>query len=442
MAATALNDYIYQLHEFWSAKGPPAETFGRSGSFFRQLQKTVRADWQGTGTAQLPVRSSIQGNAGPNFSKVRANHSSSSGEQFLIPAADFWLTMQLSNRFVSFTRDPMYLESNLSGLNDEMEQTAAAWMRACSYLLWSDGRGGIGKGDGAFAVAGSTITLRNAASAACFEVGDVLRMVLVANFDAAAPGTLPTPEAGTLTVTAVDEDAGTLTVAETINVAIPTATNTAFISKDVYFSADIDQLFTGVFGFLAETNTLANTSFYGVTRSTSPTRLAGQRVNLAGSESPWSICSAIMDKANTSGAKIDQIWYPASQTKALMEEMASRNIHFTRVEVGLDAPQNLRIGFTAASVCYGDMECQLISDRFLIDPAALTGEDVRYVGLNSAECEILTSDGISWKDYDGDGSFLVRDPATQVNQAEYGAFCAYQHRDTHNAIVARVGADA
>lgn len=448
MAATGVNSLVSQLQQHWFLTGMPADTFGEAGEAFLYMSKRFGSESKlgGDNLIQHPVRSQLQGGGGNNFNRTLANHVSPSGERFVVPVARHWEFVRILDRLMALNPDGKYMVSKMSALMDTLDQAAKSWMRGMSYLLWSDGRQLLAKGDGAYAVAGTTITFLNSDNVLKFEIGDVIRLISTATAAGTAPGVVPAAEVGSLTVTNVT-DTG-LEVDQTINVAIPTATNADYISKDNYQTAgatDPDDVtpFTGIFGYLAETNTLANATFYGVDRSKAPNRLAGSRVALSGSETPWTIVSKIMQRARKSGAKIDTIYIPSSQVEAMMEELASRNIQHRPVYVPPSEPQHLVIGVTAIEALYGSMAVKIVDDRFMSDPDVTSDQDRRYVALNTADMVLdTTQDAVGWKDYDGDGTYVQQEAGEPTYKAQYGAFCQYLYANPKNAVIAKVGADA
>lgn len=441
--ASGLNDLLFETHEHWQSDGPPRETYLGAGQLFLELDKP-KADWGGTGIAKNPQRSKLSGNGGANFSKVRTASTPSGGVQFLQPIAEHWEVLQVSSKFLELLKDPSYLESGMDGLMDEMEQKVTAYTKQASYLLWGDGRGAVGRGDGAYTISGNTITLRNKNSARCFEVGDVLRFAITATYEGTPRGTVSAVRDGTITVTKVNETEGKIVVsAADISVAIGGATNADYIIKDSYVGAE-SPILTGIFTWLARTNTLANGTVYGVDCSVYPERLAGRRVPVGGNDSPWTICSKIMREATNAGARgLNRIYVPSSEIDKLMEEMASRNIAYQLVDIGVDKPANLRMVVSGVEVGYGGIRAVITVDPFLIDHSVTAANDRTYVGLTSGDWALeTTQSAIGWKDYKGVGSYLDRDVTSQMLQAEYGMYGNLACFNNGHQIVAAVGAES
>lgn len=443
MAGTGISNYLFQTKEEWANKGAPLETFAGAGNLWKLLVKGAVQDWEGDATALLAVRSQRQGNFGANYSRILASHTTSSGEKFTVPAGKLFGLVSFNTRFLEFTRTGKNLVSAMSGKADEIDQTLSAFQNTASQLVWQDGTGKMGKGDGAYSVAGSVITFKNKRSASFFEKGDVLVLVSEAAMTAAAPGTLPTPRDGTVTVLKVNETAGTVTLTGVVTAGIAAAVNTDWISKYVFFADASDGIPNGVFTWVAKTNTLAISTVYGVDRSTYPDRLAGRRVEISAASTPWSIASGIMQESEISGADIDTLWVPAHHVKALMEEMASRNISMAPVTIGTNSPVNLQMAVNGIGVSYGSTRCVILSDRYMVDHSKTQDDDTQYCGLKMSDLDIkMGPTGWGFKDYDEDGSILGRDVATESLYAEIGAWMSLFVQDTGHQIYAGAGTTA
>jgi hypothetical protein len=451
---SSLNDLFYETHQEWQTDGPPKKSWLDAGPLFRAVNKTPRTDWTG-GTVSggsvkglVPVRTGRNGNQGAAYSKVYTNAVGYSGVQFQQDLSEQWEVLRLSAKFLEVLKNPAALESGMSGLMDDMEQVVGGWSVSMSYLLWGDGRGGFGCGDGAYTITGNVIQLLNVNSARCFEKGDVLRLIDRSTYDAAARGVRPAARTGTLTIEKVNETTGELTVEEAdISVAISGAANTDVISKDSYYpGADDTETgpnMAGIYTWLARTNTLAQGTLYGVDCSVRPERMAGRRINLTGTETPYEIVAEILQASVNAGAPIDMISVPSSQISALVQELASRNMLVKDVTVGVDKPQNLTMGVTASGVQWGEIRAALVADPYQIDPLKTAADDIGYAGLCMDDFGLTTtSGGISWKDWDGNGTFLVQKSGTQSLESAYGCFGAFRCENTGHQIYAGVGASA
>lgn len=454
MAVNPLNQYLFMTNESWLTKGVPRWVLEKAGPAFRALQKAVSTNWTGDFTGKNPVRSQLEGNGGPAYSRVLANAVGDSGQQFDQPISEHWVIAQLTTKFLSLLKSRDALQSGMTGLDDKLFAAAEAWARSMSALQFGDGRGALACGNGAYNVAGNQIIFLNEKSTINFQVGQVLRLVARATYDAAnpAPTTMPAARTGSVRVSkrlrnGVEIVNTTTGAATTVVAEIPAAVNTDVITLDSFYPAAADvgvsPLYAGFLAYLADSETQAVKTLYGVDRSIDPEYLAGRRVGLTGSESPYDICAAILQEAVSSGSEIDCIYVPASQVKELIDEFASRQMLTTDVKVGLDNPQNFMMGFEAAGIKFDRLRCAIVADPFNVDPFVTVANDKRYIGVKMADWTLETAeDGVSWKDYEGNGTYLKRDPNSQVSVAEYGMYGALVCHDTGHQIIAKVGADS
>lgn len=171
----------------------------------------------------------------------------------------------------TLTRQKDYSIAQIS--NEVMESTqgdADAFMRATTTevdgainslsrsLAISEYRNGTGSKGKVGSVSSNTITLANIAEITNFEVGEVLQS------NATDGGT---PRAGTMTITNVDRNLGTITVGTIVS---GTAANDYLLT-----SGDLNAKVHGLDAWLPMPGTLTNTAFLGVDRTVDSVRLAG-----------------------------------------------------------------------------------------------------------------------------------------------------------------------
>lgn len=146
-------------------------------------------------------------------------------------------------------------------VTSQMDSTIDELGHQLAIALYGNGSGSIGK---ISSVSGGVITLVQADDARNFSEGQVIQ----ANPN--ETGNSGSMRSGSGTVTAVDEDAGTVTYSGTIT---SVAANDFLYTKGNY-DADIK----GLAAWLPLTAPTSGDSFFGVDRSAAPQRLAGWRV--------------------------------------------------------------------------------------------------------------------------------------------------------------------
>ena len=432
--SNTITNQLYKIKEFWANKGFPAVMFDQAGEFCTMLENRTVTTWQGRGQAKLAATSKLQGNVGPNYPKVFSNtNANSSGVQFEPFAKEHWNNMRIEERLLEFGTSA-YNVGGTSSLDYLAKMTLVGWTKSKSHLLWTDGTGRISKGDGAFSVAGTTITFLNSVSAWQFEVDD--KLTFIAEGAAIPASGMPTPRAfaaapnDSLIVTAIDRENGTMEVDTVITTAIPGALNTDWISKDVYFGDEFG-LIDGIFRWLPRTRGSALLDWAGVVRSNDITRLSGQRVLIDSGASPYQIIGKMgraLKLARGGGSiKRDEnycIFVSAGEIEPLTAEASSQSITFTPVNTPDDATK-LIMGVSAVRAAWPGLgNVTIIPDAHFHDPALATEEDRGYLLCNMNQIRYLMSgSGVGWKNHgDSASNYLEKIAGTKDYYAALGAY--------------------
>ncbi len=166
--------------------------------------------------------------------------------------------------------------------------------RSMASSLWGNSGGSRGQ---IGSISTDTITLKNASEVVNFEIG--MTLVSSENDGSASAHTLQT---GELVVTAVDEDAGTVTCSQNITTGIAAADADDYLFR----KGDFQNMLAGVFGWTPTTTPTTGDSWFGVDRSVHPTRLAGSRVVGSGTieETVFDACARLA----RSGGRADTLW--------------------------------------------------------------------------------------------------------------------------------------
>lgn len=141
--------------------------------------------------------------------------------------------------------------------------------RSAAISLYRNGSGAIGRVSATVAPAALLITLMEPEDIVNFEIGQVL-----VSADNETSGSLHTGAVSTMTVTAVDEDAGTITV---------NALNTGLGTSDwLFVEGDRSAKISGLLAWIPTSAPSGSDSFFAVNRSVHATRLAGHRLSATG----------------------------------------------------------------------------------------------------------------------------------------------------------------
>lgn len=156
----------------------------------------------------------------------------------------------------------------LRTLKTEIDGAMYTAGRALGMALFGNGGGARGQISATSNVATPTITLANVSDSVKFEVGMVINL-------SANDGTTGAKRTGTVTLTKVDRNTGTLTASANWN------TITGATAGDYIFqNGDIETTNTqptGILGWIPRTDPTTGDDFFGLDRSVDPQRLAGVR---------------------------------------------------------------------------------------------------------------------------------------------------------------------
>lgn len=214
----------------------------------------------------------------------------------------------------------------------EIDNVITQLGESLSHALFRAGDGTVGKGDNAWTITGNVITLSRKADTKFFGLG--MQLDFIPN-----SGGVPTGAARVLAatyrvvVTAIDEDAGTITTALDSNGAAVTNISTYYTSLDnddwIAPVGDYNSSFLttgaekvkGLAGWIPLTVTSA--AFWGVDRTVHPTRLAGHRLDDSTAPAEDSIMS-LAEIMHERGAKPDTCFLSPRQFTKVSKRLGAK----------------------------------------------------------------------------------------------------------------------
>lgn len=268
-----------------------------------------------------------------------------------------------------------------------------------AHALYRAGDGTIGRGDGAYSVAGNVITLLNRPDAKFGNIGMVLDFVPTVG--GAPQGAARVVATQRVVITAIDEDAGQWTCALDVTGAAVVALSTNYTgvtnADHIAPVGDYNPNFTVVNNGVGKIHGLAawlplvkpapGDNFWGVDRSVHPTRLAGNRLNDPTSPAEDSIMS-LAEVMKDRGARPDIVLVSARQFTKISKRMQAK------VELdttGGDATYGFMRFYVATSAgilpVYADSDCP--EDRGYI--LTMRTWALKHLGL----AELVRGDGLS-----------------------------------------------
>jgi hypothetical protein len=400
------NSYFFKAREFWANKGRPKSMFDDAGAFGKTLSKGVDARWQGKGIAQLAVEYNEGGNAGADFSAAILYSGDDEGEQFQIPIAELWSMFQANWDLLELMKQPGWGLDNQAAQVTKQMRRMKAWMKSLSYTVWGDGTARLARGDGAYDPAvGLVATLKNRNTANRFNRNDI---VVFVDGLTTRPGQLKVSsvnrETGQITFTSVD--GSPITNISDAN-GIPGATNNDWLAKAVDRAAvTTGRIMLGFYSWVPKLYADAVTTFLGVGRDKDVERLAGKRIRLTGSETPWTVVQKIANRASKEGIPINMICIPDH----LWDQFENEYRGYLAVDppwmtTGGDA-RKLTFGISGIKYMRPGREepIMITSDIYLNDPDATEADDYTFVGLRMEDWNMITTPtGVDWWDMTGTG---------------------------------------
>lgn len=201
------------------------------------------------------------------FATAQANKNNSNLKSFTLTRAKDYSIASIDNETLEASQGDKgaFLEAATVEIDGAMNAAA----RSAATAVFRDGSGAIGRINAT--VTGTTLTLATAVDIVNFEVGMKLQ------FSSAATSASLRASGATVTVTAIDRSAGSMTVGANLN------TITGLTSNDyINVQGDIESKIKGLDAWLP--SSVTSTSFFGVDRTADSVRLGGCRYD--GSSQP------------------------------------------------------------------------------------------------------------------------------------------------------------
>ncbi len=236
-----------------------------------------------------------------NTANAVANASNTLAKQFEVTAKDYSAAVKWSRNLLLEGDQPISVVVNIKRKDTDGVLKAVGEMY--SVYVWGDATGVLGR---RASISTNTVTLTIAFQATQFEPG--MTVIASPNADGSSPRT------GSTTVTGVDWDAGTVTLASAAAIA-------SFANNDYLFrQGDASAVITGIPLWIPLTVT--STTFNGVDRTAHAQRLAGHRISTAGSIKE--LTKALAAKMKLAGGKPDTLWLNPINWEILSNDLGTQ----------------------------------------------------------------------------------------------------------------------
>lgn len=317
-----------------------------------------------------PVQYGIPSGRSRTFSKAQANKGTNKYEDFVVTYADDYAAL-------SITRKVMKQSDSEASFFEAQEREISSMLkkltRSCAISEYRGTGGAKGQISSGYS-SSTTFTLADPEEISNFELDD--RLVFSANNGDTSSDTLVS--ATPTTITAIDRDAGTITVDSDTNLAA---------SRYVFIEGDFQNSIAGLLAWIPTTAPTGSDSFFGVNRSVDATRLAGSRI----SATSVPIAEAVRQgtaRLGREGAAPDTALMSHAKYRDLVLELGSK------VEYEMTKPGDANVGFTGVKfiggkrpiTCHADQNCP--DDNIFL----LTKDTWKFVSLGEVP-EMVDEDG-------------------------------------------------
>lgn len=337
-----VTDFIADYKELYSKQRVRNMTY-KKNPFLAVVEK--QTDFEGKYYPQPLIYGDPQ-NRSATFSQAVSLDTSALAKSFLVTRAkDYGLASIETEALLASQSDKgAFMKAVTVSTNGAINSLS----RSQGIKAYRDGFGAIGNVSAPGA--STTLTLTSRFDVTNFEVGNVLVFAQTA-------GTTALRNSGaSLTVTAINRSAGTMTVSANVNTITGiTDGDFIFIKGDRQDSATPARLvISGLEAWLPTTAPTSGDSFFGVDRSTDVTRLAGLRLDATGVPLEEALIEASSQVA-LNGGDANYAWCSFDKYAALEKSLGSK-VNY------IDLKINAQIGFRGIRVSGATREINVMPD--------------------------------------------------------------------------------
>lgn len=271
-------------------------------------------------------------NRSATFSQAASTDTSSGLKAFLVTRVKDYSLAKIDNETILASKGNA--NAFMEAATTEIDGAINSLTRSLATSLYRSGFGKIGSVNAT--VTGTTLTLQNSDDIVNFEPG----MVLV--FSASESGDTLRDSGDSVTVSAVNRSAGSMTVTTLSGISGLAEGDSIFVKGDRQDSATPSRLKAAGLEAWCPATSPASTSFFGVDRTTDATRLAGQRYDATGVPIEEALIEAASRVARE-GGKIDHFFLNYAKFSELQKALGSK-VQYVDLKV------NAEVGFRGIMV--------------------------------------------------------------------------------------------
>jgi len=333
------------------------------------------------------------------FSVAQANKAASDTVAFLLTTVEDYALFSIKGKTIKQSRGDM--NAWLPALEKEAESAVRALGRRTSMGLYRDKVGGIGRCD---TTSGTTITLGSAASGDRADVQNFEKGMKVYFANPTGPALRDSGE--TLTISAIDRDAGTLTVSANLSTI-------SGLTADDYVipEGDFNIRLSGLAAWVPSSAPDA-TAFFNVDRSVDTVRLGGIRFDAAGMNIEEAVINASA-RAGENGATPDKLFLNFDKWRELGNFLGGKKEYHQGTSWAPEGGPKADVGFAGYRVYGPSGAIEVYPDRHAQAKAGwMTQTDT--LGLHST--------GPVPQMLEEDGNSILREATDDAYEGRWGCY--------------------
>lgn len=343
----------------------------------------------------VPVFYADVGGRSHTFSEAQENKSDPLGKAFTVTRAKDYALASLDSEVILSSKGSE--KAFVEALKRSMDSALNALGRSVGMQLFGDGTGSRGV---VSSIASNVITLTRAGDATNFDVG---QNIVVA---ASASGT-PRGSGTGVAITAIDRDAGTLTIAST---PASTAANDLIWIEGDYVSASDRLAMKGLGAWIPATAPTSGDSHFGVDRSADVGRLAGHRINASSYGTLKEALFAAAVKVAKHGGRPDTVFISHEGYESLLNDLGTK-VQYSEFKCGEIAFEGAKVHGPAGTLeVIPDVNCR--SDQAFVLQLGKYGPNTWELA-SLGQCPMIL---------DLDGNKLLRESSSDSYEIRLAAF--------------------
>ena len=379
MSNASLSSFQFELKQYYIMNDPVNLTY-QAGPAWALLNKETSAGGKNMPVPQIYANSN---GGSKTFSNAQTNKSSVQGAQFLISSySKYYDVGTIDEDLISASREDRF--AWVKAMTMQIDSSLRSHGQFLAMYTYLDGSGAMAQVSN---VSSNTVTLQDPGNVNRFSVG-----MSVVSASAKFSGTAPT---NTQLVTAVNEDAGTVT----FNTLPASTTNNWYLFRDGdYVTNGIGSLLVGLAGWLPTVAPTTGDSFFTVDRSVDVAKLSGVRLDATGM-AITDVLIKLAQKIFTNGGRPTKSFMHPVLMGLLLQDLQNKSIYTP----GRDMMEGTDISFEKISLRTSFGTVDIYSDIWMDTDKIYMLDWDKWYFANMNLATMFTSDGMELlRTYDED----------------------------------------